>query len=255
MTQLEKARAFAALHRPGDPVVLYNIWDAGGAKAVARAVATGSWSVAAAHGYPDGEEAPLDLVLQIVSRIVRTVNLPVTVDFEAGYAADPGELGANVTRLIETGAVGVNLEDQVIGADKLYDVDMQTARIAAARSAAEAAGIPLYINARTDLFLKQPDRARHQALLAAAIEREAAYAAAGADGFFAPGLGSPDLIGALCEAAGSPVNILWSKGAPAPAALARLGVARISFGSGPFREASQRLSAACRAALAEDFGL
>ncbi|MEO1611169.1 MAG: isocitrate lyase/phosphoenolpyruvate mutase family protein, partial [Pseudomonadota bacterium] len=119
MSQSEKAARFAALHREGDPVVLYNIWDAGGAKALAEAgapaVATGSWSVAAAHGYGDGEAIPLDLVLTIVGRIAATVDIPLTVDFEGAYAVDPSEAAENVRKLIRAGAVGINFEDRIVG--------------------------------------------------------------------------------------------------------------------------------------------
>lgn len=236
--QAAKARAFAALHVKGDPLVLYNIWDAGGARAVAaagaRAVATGSWSLAAAHGYEDGERIPLDLVGRIVSRIAATVDLPVSVDVEGGYGALPEQLPAMVAVILGTGAVGINLEDQVVGGDGLYGTAVQVGRIAAVRAAADAAGVPLFVNARTDLFLKERDRARHPALLGAAKERAAAYAEAGASGFFAPGLADTDAIGALCEASALPVNVMTGEGVPPREVLAGCGVARISHGPFPY---------------------
>ncbi len=246
MTQARKARDFADLHVPGTPVVLYNIWDAGGAKAIveagARAVATGSWSVAAAHGYPDREAIPLDLVLRIVARIAETVDVPVTLDFEGAYAEAPDDVAANAARVIEAGAIGINFEDQVVGGEGLHGVDAQCARIAAIRRAADAAAIPFFINARTDLFLKQRDRARHADLVAEARARGTAYAEAGASGFFVPGLVDPELIGGICQAVKLPVNIIMLPGAPTIADLAGLGVARISYGPAPYVEAMKTLA-------------
>ena len=129
MTQTEKYAAFAALHVPGDPLILYNIWDAGSAKAVAeagaKAIATGSASVAGAHGYADAETLPLELAIAGVERIVAAVELPVTVDFEGGYAVEPELVGRNVAMLAEAGAVGCNFEDQVIGTMTHIPVDIR----------------------------------------------------------------------------------------------------------------------------------
>lgn len=253
MTQAQQARDFAGLHLPGNPLVLYNIWDAGGAKAIAdagaRAIATGSWSVAAAQGYSDGEAVPLDLVLRIVSRIAATVELPVTVDFEGGYAEAPEGVSANVARVIEAGAIGINFEDQIVGGTGLYSAEAQCDRIGAARGAAQAADIPLFINARTDVFLKQADRNKHRGLMAEAKDRAAAYADAGASGFFVPGLADPDLIGAICEATALPVNIMMKEGVPPRNELASLGVARISHGPGPYFQAMASLAERFREAF------
>lgn len=247
MIQADKARDFAKLHVPGTPLLLYNIWDAGSAKAIAeagaKAVATGSWSVAAAQGYGDGQAIPLDFVLRIVARIAATVDLPVTLDFEGGYAVVPEELAANVAQVITAGAVGINFEDQVVDGAGLHAPDLQCGRIHAIRQAADAAEVPLFINARTDHFLKEKDRDRHKDLMAEAQERAAAYANAGANGFFVPGLVDPDLIATLCEATDLPVNIMMMKGAPAAKDLAGLGVARISHGPGPYFEAMAGLAA------------
>lgn len=246
MTQAEKARSFTDLHLPGDPLVLYNIWDAGGAKAIAgagaKAVATGSWSVAAAQGYADGQAIPLDLVLTIVSRIVATVDLPVTLDFEGGYAVTAEEVATNVARVIQTGAVGINFEDQVVGGSGLFSAPDQADRIGAIRQTAEAANLAFFINARTDLFLKEKDRSKHEALVPEAKERAAAYAEAGASGFFVPGLVDPALIEAICKATSLPVNVMMLKGAPTTKDLASLGVARISYGPGPYFEAIAALT-------------
>ena len=146
---------FAALHVPGDPVILYNIWDVGSAQAViaagAKALATGSHPVADANGYPDGQKVPLDFALANASRIVKAIEVPLTVDFESAYSNDPEEGGANVGRLKATGAVGCNFEDQVIGGEGLHPLDVQVRRIEAIR---KAVGDDFFINARTDMFLK-----------------------------------------------------------------------------------------------------
>lgn len=251
MSQADKARQFASLHVPGKPLVLYNIWDAGSAltvaKAGAQAIATGSWSVAAAQGYADGQDMPLELVLQIASRITASVELPVTIDFEGGYAEAPGDVAFNVARLMDAGAIGLNFEDQVIGGSGLHGMGAQADRIAALRQAAQSAEMPLFINARTDLFLKQKDVRKHTELVPEARERAAAYAAAGANCFFVPGLSDPNLIKALCDAIALPVNILMRAGAPSHALLASLGVARISYGPGPYSESQSHLTDRYRA--------
>lgn len=255
MSQIEKAHRFASLHEKGAPLILYNIWDAGTAKAAeeagAKAVATGSWSVTAAHGYGDGEKIPLDLLLTIVQRIAGTVELPVSVDFEGAYGTTPEEVAHATRQLLGTGAIGMNVEDRIVGGDGLYNIAAQSARLAAIRQAAAQAGVPLFINARTDLFLRESDRSRHPALLPAALERAHAYAAAGASGFFAPGLVDPDSIGTLCRETVLPVNVMVLDGAPSAGALARLGVARISHGPGPYRVAMRQFRERAEAALAE----
>jgi 2-methylisocitrate lyase-like PEP mutase family enzyme len=240
MSQADKARAFADLHRKGEPVVLFNIWDAGSAKAVAdagaKALATGSWSVAGAQGYADGEALPLDLLETIVKRIAATVDLPVSVDFEGAYATGPTGVGKNIARMIAAGAVGVNFEDQKVGGSGLYPVAEQAARIRAARDAAEDAGLPFFINARTDLFLKDREPANHPALIGEALARARAYTEAGASGIFMPGLKTPELIERVAGEISLPLNILIMPGVPEQNELAALGVARISYGPGPWRE-------------------
>ncbi len=245
----EKARRFASLHQPGRPLILFNAWDAGSAKSVAGAgalaIATGSWSVAAAHGFGDGQGLPLELALANAREIAAAVDLPVTIDFEGGYAVDPETLGANMAALAATGAIGCNFEDQVIGGEGLHPVGRQAGRIRAARA---AAGPDFFINARTDLFLKnKPDT--HEALVEDARERAGAYAEAGASGFFAPGLADLRLIERLCAASPLPVNIMAFPGAPPAAQLAEAGVARISHGPGPYRLAMKALADAARSEL------
>src|ERR1700730_11067087 len=156
VSQTKKAKQFAALHVKGKPVILYNAWDAGSAKTIvdagAQAVATSSWSVATAQGYEDGEDLPLPLAEQIVERIAAAVDVPVTVDFEGGYSDDARKLGSNISKLLDLGIIGINFEDRVVKGKGLYDIDRQAKRIAAIRHVAERTSIPLFINARTDVF-------------------------------------------------------------------------------------------------------
>lgn len=253
MNQADQARKFAELHRKHHPLILFNVWDAGSAKAVAesgaRAIATGSWSVAEAHGFRDGEALPLDLVIANVERIVKAVELPVTLDFEGGYASDPAGLKENVDRVIAAGAVGINFEDQVVGAEGFYDVDTQSERINAVRTAADRTGVPLFINARADLFLKSESAKHDEAMLEEAIARSKAYANAGGSGFFAPGLRDENMIRRLCAECPLPVNILMYPDAPSATVLAGCGVARISHGPFPYIHAMEALTEDARRAL------
>ncbi|MEM7729067.1 MAG: isocitrate lyase/phosphoenolpyruvate mutase family protein [Pseudomonadota bacterium] len=246
MTQTDTARAFHALHDAQDPLILYNAWDAATARACAaagsRAVATGSHSVAQAHGYADGQEIPFSLLLSIVERMAASVDVPLSVDFEGGYADTPDGLADNLTRLVEAGAVGVNVEDQRIGGDGLYTVSEQAARIAVLRRAAEACGVPVFINARTDLFLKETDASRHDALMEEAVVRARAYADAGASGFFAPRV-ADGLVARLADAVPLPLNIMAGPERADAPDLSRRGVARISYGPFPFIEAMQHFGA------------
>lgn len=233
-----KADEFRHLHVRGAPIVLYNVWDAGSAAAVARsgakAIATGSWSVAAAQGYDDGEAMPLEDALTVVRRIVRSVDLPVTVDFEGGYAEGPAALTANVRRLLALGVVGLNFEDQVVNGPGLYPVSKQVERLRAVRRAADKEGIRAFINARTDVFLKAAHGADHAVLLDEALLREKAFAEAGADGFFVPGLVDPSLVRTLCEQATLPINVMAPDEPDRVREFAGLGVSRISLGPAPY---------------------
>lgn len=252
MTADRHAR-FAALHRGLEPLILFNIWDAGSAKAVAgagaKALATGSWSMAAAHGYADGEAIPLDLVVQIVTRITETTELPLTVDFESGYAAKPEDVAANVGRIIEAGAVGINFEDGLSSGQGMHALQRQTQCIAAIQQAARDRGTDLFINARTDLFLQEREASRHASLVDAAIMRGLAYAEAGADGFFVPGLIDPQLIAAVTTAVRLPVNVMLQAASPPLDELRACGVRRISHGPGSYIAAMAQLGEAARTAL------
>ncbi|MEO0913473.1 MAG: isocitrate lyase/phosphoenolpyruvate mutase family protein [Pseudomonadota bacterium] len=249
-TQAEKAQALKALMIPGDPLILYNIWDAGTAKAAAKAgakaIATGSWSVAAAQGYPDGHEIPLDLLLTITTRIAATCELPLSVDFEGGYATAPADLATNVTSLMRAGAVGINFEDQIVGGEGLHETAAQAKRIEALRAAAEAEHLLLVINARTDLFLKSKD---HGSQIAEAKTRAKAYAEAGATSFFIPGLTDLALITEITEASPLPVNVMAKPGLPPLADLKKAKVARISHGPGPYATAMAAFTEATEHAL------
>ena len=252
--QADRARAFAAFHIPGKPLVLFNVWDPGSAKAVAqagaKALATGSWSVAAAHGFADGEKIPLDLALDNFRRIAASTALPVSMDIESGYGKTPEEVGRTVARSLEAGAIGCNLEDSLPETGKLRDQAEQVQRIRAARKAAEAAGIPYFINARTDVFFQGPAKDHDAAMLEAALGRARAYATAGASGLFVPGLVDKALLARLCASSSLPVNVMVGTGTPGLAALAEIGVARVSHGPGPYRAAMAALAEAAKGALA-----
>jgi 2-methylisocitrate lyase-like PEP mutase family enzyme len=244
MKQVEKAHLFKDQHSKNNPETLYKIWDAGGAKAVAdagaKAIATGSWSIASAHGFEDGEAIPLNFALQIVARIGENVDLPVTVDFEGGYAVVPKDVAANVRKVLATGAVGINFEDRVVGGKGLHSVAVQVERLIAIRQVADAENVPLFVNARTDLFLDS-DPQTHAGLVDDALDREAAYAKAGADGFFIPGLTDTALIEKIANGASLSVNVMRMGALGSPNDVSNLGVSRISYGPGPYFNAMRDL--------------
>ena len=249
---MSKFESFAALHVPGKPVILFNVWDAGSAKvaerAGARAVATGSASVATAHGVSDAEGLPIELALANAARIVAAVDLPVTIDFEGGYAFDEEPLVANLAALAATGAIGCNFEDQVIGGEGMHAIHVQAKRVAAAR---RGAGAAFFLNARTDIFLQAKPDTHNKAKADAAIERAHAYAEAGASGFFVPGLADLKLLERVCAASPLPVNFMAFPGAPSAKAVAGAGVARISHGPFPHMLALKAFEDAARAAFAD----
>ena len=243
-----KFETFAAHHVPGDPVILYNIWDVGSALAVlaagAKALATGSHPVADANGWPDGEQVPIDFALANARRIVSAVELPLTVDFESAYSSDPAKGGANVARLAETGAVGCNFEDQVIGGEGVHAIDLQIQRITAIRS---AVGEAFFINARTDLLLKTDNH--DDALIDQVVQRGKAFADAGASGFFVPRLADTKQIERVVREVPLPLNVIAFPGAPDKGVWASAGVARISHGPFPHRALMSQLAEAARVAI------
>ena len=251
--QSERALAFKSLHEAGNPLVLFNIWDPGSAATVeasgAKALATGSWPVAAAFGYPDGENIPLKLALENISRIVDATNLPVSLDLEGGYGVSASQVAETVKLAAQTGIVGFNFEDQVIGGEGLHALNTQAERIKAARQAADEVCPGIFINARTDIFLKATPDKHDAAMLEAALERAAAYRKAGADGFFAPGLANEELIKRLCTEADMPINIIALPHVPEKQTLIDLGVSRISHGPVPYKKMSAWLGEQAKAAF------
>lgn len=236
----DKAALLLSLHRPGHPLVLINAWDAATARLIARAgspaIATTSAGVAFACGYPDGERIPRDQMLESIARICAAVTVPVTADVEAGYGNTPEDLHHTTTAVLEAGAVGMNLEDGTGRADHpLADLPLQLDKIRAVKEAARRHGVPLVLNARTDVYLDRigPEADR----FAETMRRGEAYRDAGADCVFVPGVTDPAAIAAIVKRLACPVNVLAGAGSPSIAELARLGVARVSLGSGPMRAA------------------
>jgi len=243
-----KYETFAALHVPGDPVVLYNIWDAGSARAVAaagaKALATGSHPVGDASGFGDGQKVPLDFVFANAGRIMAAVDLPLTVDFEGAYSDDPGQAAINVAALKATGAVGCNFEDQVIGGEGVHPLKDQASRIVAIR---KAVGDAFFINARTDLYIKSSEH--DAALLDMVIERGKAFADAGASGFFVPRMSDPKQAERVVKEVPLPLNLIAFPGAPDKKVWASAGVARISHGPFPHRALMATLTEMAGAAI------
>jgi 2-methylisocitrate lyase-like PEP mutase family enzyme len=221
-----------SLHRPGTPLVLPNAWDVASAHAVVAAgfpvVATSSAAVASSLGYPDHQGAPAAVMLAAAGRIARSVEVPVTVDAEAGYGMAPAEL---VDSLLAAGAAGCNLEDTDHVAGGLAEVTRQATWLRAVRDAADARGYGLVINARVDVFHAGRSAPPTREVLDDGIARGRAYLAAGADCVFPIVLWDEDAIAELTSAVGGPVNVMALPQAPPVARLAELGVARVSYGS------------------------
>jgi 2-methylisocitrate lyase-like PEP mutase family enzyme len=248
--QKRKMEQFRKLHVPGAPLVLYNIWDPGSAKAVARtgakAIATSSWAVAEANGFSDGENIPVSLAIDNLRRIVKATKLPVTVDLESGYGVKPKNVYETLALAIEVGAVGCNLEDSLPTNGKLREIDEQIARIRSARQAADGASLPFFINARTDVFIQGSPDEHNIAMVSAAIKRAGVYKDAGADGLFVPGLSDLALIAKLAETVPLPINIMTDGSGPSVADLAKRGVARVSYGAAPYGSVISALEEAAR---------
>lgn len=233
--QIALAEAFRRAHQPPPLLLLPNAWDAMSARlfeaAGFGAIATTSGGLAWALGYADGEHTPWDEVVAATTRIVRAVRVPVTADIEAGFGATPDDVASSVTDIVRAGIVGINLEDSTARTDQpIRPVADAVARIRAARHAASATGIPIVINARVDLYLKNIGDPASR--FAETVDRCKAYLAAGADCVYPFALVDPDIIARLVKAVGAPVNIVARAGMPAAAEFERIGVARISIASG-----------------------
>ncbi|GAM96684.1 probable carboxyvinyl-carboxyphosphonate phosphorylmutase [alpha proteobacterium U9-1i] len=238
------AATFTALHT--DFLLLPNAWDAASAaiieRAGAKAIATSSAAVAWAHGFADGHDVPIAKLAVAVEEIARVVGVPISCDAEGGYSDEPSGVAENVRVLIGAGAVGINLED----GKQPHDLHLR--KIEAARKAAESAGVALYINARTDVFLKRlvpPEQALEET-----IRRGHAMKAAGASGLFAPLVMKPDDIKALAEAVAMPLNLMAWSGLPDLATLKSLGAKRLSAATGIFHAAALAVKQSATAFLA-----
>lgn len=224
----ETAALFLRLHEGPEPLLLPNAWDAGSARLMeslgAKAVATTSAGVAWTHGYPDGDVLPVRMLVSTIVAIARAIRVPLTVDVEGGYSDDPAAVEETVARIVEAGAVGINIEDGSASPDLLC------LKIERAKRAGQHFGIDLFVNARTDVYLRglAPEGKRVEEVLS----RAAAYGNAGASGLFVPGLREPAEIKAVAAEAGLPLNVMAWPGLSGAADLAQLGVRRLSAGSG-----------------------
>lgn len=231
--QREKAERLRQLHRRGEPLLLVNVWDALSARIIEElgypAIATTSAGIAFVEGFPDGEKISRDAMLAGVARVTRAVNVPVTADLEAAYGESVADAEATARGAIEAGAVGLNFED-VRAAGGLLDAELQAERIAAMRAAGDSAGVPIVINARTDLFLAEVGESDAWRL-EESIRRGNRYLRAGADCIFVPDVTDDATIAALAKGIDGPINVLAAAASPDVARLAELGVARISLGS------------------------
>jgi len=233
------------MHTGSQPLVLPNAWDAASAsvffKAGFPAIATTSSGVAAAYGYSDGQHLPLALLLTTIEQITRTVDCPVTADIEAGFGDTMDAVLQTIRAAIAAGAVGINIEDSTKhDTPTLVDITYQIALLKAIRALGESLDMPIVINARTDVFLL-PTGGDTPTRIAQAAQRLNAYCEAGADSLFPIGVSDPNTIAQLVQAVHGPINILSGPTTPSIPALAQLGVARVSFGSGPLRAALGRL--------------
>jgi 2-methylisocitrate lyase-like PEP mutase family enzyme len=252
--QAEKAEQFRNLHHGPRLLFLPNAWDVASARILEEAghaaIATTSAGIAYSLGYPDGQNISRDEMLSMVNRIAQAVRVPVTADLEAGYGTTPKAIAETVEAAIEAGAIGMNLED-LSGDDKhpLVDLQQQIEKIRAVRETGAAMGVPFVLNARTDVHLAGigPEVTRFERT----VERLRAYRKAGADCVFAPGLSDLETIAKLVKAVEAPLNILATPACPSIADLEKVGVARVSTGSGIMRAAMGVVQRVAKEMIAE----
>lgn len=241
---IEKEKQFYQLHHNDKLLVLPNIWDPLGAMLLEdlgyKAVATASASMALSNGYEDGEKIPFDDLLFLLKKIVKSVKIPVTADVESGFAENNIELKENIKRLIDTGIAGINFEDSKHGEQKLFTKEEQSEKINLIRETASKKGNSLFINARTDVFIKGQNLSNEEKMTAA-IERGKAYKAAGADCFYPILLKEKNSIVTIMHEVSLPVNILMIPGVPDFSTLKEIGLARISLGPGFLKKAIQSM--------------
>jgi len=231
-----QADTLRRLHVEGPMLVLPNAWDAGSARIFVEAgfaaLATTSAGIAFSLGYPDGERISRDEMLAAVARITRRISVPITADMEAGYGQTPDAVAETARRVIDAGAIGMNLEDRM-EEKPLIEFSLAVERVRAARRAADSTGVRLVLNARTDAF-EAPELPRDKRL-GEAVRRGNAFREAGADSVFVPFVGDRGTIEQLVQQIHAPVNILGTPNAPTLKELAALGVRRVTFGSAPMR--------------------
>jgi 2-methylisocitrate lyase-like PEP mutase family enzyme len=252
--QVARAELLRSLHTPGAPVVLVNAWDAGSATVMAEAgapaIATTSAGVSWSLGRPDGQHLTRAEMVEVVRRIAAAVGVPVSADVEGGYGPAPDDVAATTAAVVAAGAVGINLEDSIAGDGGLFDVEAQTARLAAARTAAAGAGLPgLVVNARTDVYLFEIGAPGER--FDEVCRRGRAYRDAGADCLFVPGLLDPVTLKALVAESALPISVMAAPGGPSVAELAATGVSRISVGTAVAQAAYAVARGATRELLAD----
>jgi 2-methylisocitrate lyase-like PEP mutase family enzyme len=238
LEQAKKADAFRALHMAAKPLLLPNVWDVASARIVEAAgfpaIATSSAGIAFAQGFPDGQKIPPDRMIASIAQIVQAVKVPVSADVEAGYGSTPDDAARTAYNVIQAGAIGMNLEDATGDAlHPLADLALQLEKIRAIRATVEELGVPLVLNARTDVYLLQVGDAAKR--YDETLRRLQSFRDAGADCVFVPGLQDTATIGRMVADLRCPVNILAGPGSPSVTELTALGVKRISLGSGPMR--------------------
>ena len=234
-----KAEELRRLHHTTKILVLPNAWDVTSARLLEEmrfpAIATSSAAVANSLGYPDGQHISRHEMLEVVERIASAVQVPVTADMEAGYATTAEEMEDTARELLEAGAVGLNLEDSADNESELLELDHYLEKLHAIQTVSKSAGVQIVINARTDAYWWKG--AQPGSRLAETIRRANAFREAGADCVFVPGLYDPSDIAHLRQESPGPINILATPKTPPIPELQRLGIARVSFGSGGYRTA------------------